>query len=155
MATRRQRFDTAAGSIESAKNAMKGLPKPTEKLDAAELVQFRRLVSSKCIADLNETDLALATHLAKLLVLQDMAVEAIKRDGHLVPDQHGRTVSNPAVRNLDSFSKSVATLTRLLGLGAGQRHVGSDSQQKLRNKADRLTREALISASGDDEDSLI
>lgn len=152
MATpRKTKSDTVGAALLSAKTVTSGMPKPTAKLDAAEMKFFQRAIESKNTEDITPIDLDNFTHLARVLRQQELAMDSIKLEGQIIPDRDGRPTVNPSVRALDAFSKSVATICRLLGVSASQRGSGNSAQQKARDKADRLARGAIANASASDE----
>lgn len=151
---RKAKCDSVAGAVELSNKIKAGMPKPTEPLSDDEQRHFVRAVKSKHLSDLTDIDLTLFTQLAKVLQLMDEATEKVKTEGYVIHTDRGDTV-HPAVRALDSFSKHVGNLVRVLGLSASQRGSGSGAQQKNRDRANAEAFKTLEKAASGEEQGLI
>ena len=149
------RKSSITGQLKTAQALTRELH-PVHSLTPEQNLYFSRIVKSREIESWSDHDLSLATQLAVAMRQADLADVDIEKHGFVLPD--GR--KNPACSAKSALTSSVVQLTRLLGLSASQKGLGTQLQRH-RNQQERDMRRAfsqidseLIPGVGSD-DSLI
>ena len=150
---RRSRKSSIAGQIKTAQ-ALTTQLHPVHALTPEQNLYFSRIIKSREIESWSEHDLSLATQLSVVMHQTDLADVEISKHGFVLPD--GR--KNPACSAKSALASSVVQLTRLLGLSASQKGLGTQLQ-KHRNQQEQDMRRAFTQLDelipGHDSDSLI
>lgn len=142
----KSRKSSITGQIKTAQSLSKDIF-PVHDLSLEQNAYFVRIIQSREIDEWSDHDLSLATQLAVAMRQADQADVEIEKHGFVLPD--GR--KNPAVSAKSGLTSSIVQLTRLLGLSASQKGLGS-ALQRQRNKTEQNMRQAFQSI---DDDELI
>jgi len=123
--------------------AIKRQIEPVRELTEVEHGYFVRIVQTREADTWQPHDVSLATQLATAMAQLDAADAVLAREGFVTPD--GR--KHPAMAAKATVSGAVVSLTRLLGLSASQKGLGTQAQ-RARNQSELKTRQIFEQTGG-------
>lgn len=117
---------------------------PWVELDEQELRVFNAVIDSRERETWSDSDIELATKLARFSVEADRLWALYKEEGPTILNQRGTLVENPVLRAHTSMINTAKSLRATLGISASQRGISGHKQAK-RNQQDRKAKRKLAS----------
>ncbi|MNG02587.1 hypothetical protein D3C84_856190 [compost metagenome] len=144
----RKEPDTSIISKVEAMQATQLVLKPTRKLEPRARQIFGMIVSMHPVTMWGAYDLQLATDLAEINAQIEWTQEVLAVEGDVLTTRLGTPILNPRATHCGNLKRQAVTLTRSLGLTAGQRHLGDEPSRKRAGKQMEL-QQASRDAEGD------
>lgn len=145
---KRPRSDSARAAITAAQDAAKGPLKPPEHVSLREgdLAFWVAIVTARARSSWNDADLCTAANMARCEADIERLQKLVDVEGDIVTAANGSPIINPKVKLVDTLSRRVVTLSRLL-------HVHPEATLgRARDSGNAL---ALEKAAAHDDDDLI
>lgn len=141
--TKGQRSDSLAGEIETMKNAMTKIDPPDWCIMPDGALPFWHSITRARSADRwNESDLEAAAELARTKFNIERLNKELLNESDIIYNERGTQIVNPKHALLETLTRRVVALSRLLQVHA-EATQGKSRDQVKRNKAQQSARQAI------------
>ncbi|NUT75065.1 hypothetical protein HNO86_08440 [Pseudomonas sp. C1C7] len=123
--SRRKEPVTAVDAEVEAIQSVRVVLKPTRKLEPRAQQIFAMVIAMRPISMWGAFDMQLATDLAELSYRVECVESVLAIEGDVLTTRLGAPIVNPRATHCGSLKRQAITLTRALGLSAGQRALGT------------------------------
>lgn len=150
--SRRQRTDSIAAAVRIAEAVAAGVPRPPAHVQLRERDEpfFESIVRARPLATWNESDLEIAASLARAKADAERLQREIDDEGDVVVNARGTQIVNPKHTLLETLSRRILALSRMLHVHA-EATQGESREQKVKAKAQAQVEAATQQARGDDD----
>lgn len=149
--TKRQRTDTVKGAVSSMAGALTEIEVPKHVNVPDDAICFWHSITKARAADRwNDTDLEIAAELARTKASIERLNKEIESEGDVIKNDRGTPIVNPKHNLIETLTRRVVALSRMLQVHA-EATQGKSRDQVKANKAQSDAAKAASSA----EDSLI
>lgn len=132
---RRQRTDTVDGAVSAMAGAVSEIPVPDHVIVPENAMKFWRSVTKARSADRwNDSDLEVAAELARTKANIERLNGEIAEEGDVIKNDRGTPIVNPKHNLLETLTRRVVALSRMLQVHA-EATQGKSREQVKSNKA--------------------
>lgn len=144
--TRRQRTDTVAGAVAAMAGAVSEIPVPEHVVVPEGAMKFWRSITKARAADRwNDSDLEVAAELARTKANIERLNAELEAEGDVVVNERGTPIVNPKHNLLETLTRRMIALSRVLQVHA-EATQGKSREQVKANKAQAAAEKAAKEA---------